>query len=222
MSKRKNTFDEFEFDSSGDEDLDYIEESDKSSESEFDSEISSEDEEIIKSFKDNEIVKSQSINKSELSNLEDSENEPSEIDDIQSTNKDDIWNHFEIKNRRRRCNLKINGTPCTHDFSVKTGITTLKYHLSNHHSIDFDLRNSKTLKKPNPEIDELVVDWIVDDTQPFHVVENEKFKKLIERLNPHYKLIREKKVKKIVDSKYELISEEKLEYLRGNSGKAFL
>ena len=61
-----------------------------------------------------------------------------------------------------------------------------------------------------------------DDTQSFHVVENVKFQELIEALNPHYKLIHEKKVKKIVDSKYELISEEKLEYLRSNSGKTFV
>ena len=103
-------------------------------------------------------------------------------------------------------------------FSSNSGLSSLKYHLEKEHNLTFGIKNQKKKHKCK-KLDSLLVDWIVDDQQPFQVVVNKRFVKLVDGLNPSYKLPVRQTVNKIIDSKYEKIYNEKIDYLRTNNGK---
>ena len=65
-------------------------------------------------------------------------------------------------------------------------------------------------KENNDEITELLLAWIIDDKQAFSVVENSKFKLLLESLNAAYTL----PVRQTVANKIDVMFDNKLEFLK--------
>jgi hypothetical protein len=62
----------------------------------------------------------------------------------------------------------------------------------------------------NDEISELLVEWIIDDKQAFQVVENPKFRKFINVLDPSYVL----PVRQTISLKVDVLYENKLGSLK--------
>ena len=108
---------------------------------------------------------------------------------------------------------------CLKEYELSTGISSLKYHLTQEHKMIMPPKNmAKRIKK---NVDDLMVNWIIDDQQAFQVVENRLFRKLVAELDPSYKVPTRQKVSSMVYTKYDKISEEKLKYLQQQNGNIF-
>ena len=135
---------------------------------------------------------------------------------IKRKNGSSVWDYFIIcddgKSKCQKCESK---------YSKSTSTSTLKTHLKTEHSIELminkDPENSNPDKLPkvkhgrsNNNITELLLDWIIDDKQAFRVVENEKFRRFINVLDPAYVL----PVRQTISTKVEVLYENKLEFLK--------
>ena len=136
----------------------------------------------------------------------------------------DAWKYFKIEANNGvtkyfcTCNTGKKKN-CNKEYESSTGLTSLKYHLEHDHGIIF--HQKKGIKRIKTDVDQILVDWIVDDQQAFQVVENSRFKKLVECLDPTYKIPCRQKIATMVHSKYEKISSSKLEYLNKHESNVF-
>ena len=134
-----------------------------------------------------------------------------------------VWSFFTVcedgRSKCKKCSLK---------YAKNTSTTTLSKHLSNVHSVQLvaekesvnadDDDDDDAEKRPkikydkinNEEITERLLAWIIDDKQAFSVVENSKFKRLIESLNAAYTL----PDRQTVSNKIDILFENKLEFLK--------
>jgi hypothetical protein len=129
-----------------------------------------------------------------------------------------VWSFFTIcDDGRAKCNK------CNFKYAKNTSTTILSKHLSNNHSIQLvaekqSVGENVSEKRPkvkfdkdnNDEITELLLAWIIDDKQAFSVVENSKFKLLLESLNAAYTL----PVRQTVANKIDVMFDNKLEFLK--------
>ena len=129
--------------------------------------------------------------------------EPSQSpeDDINNTRKtktySEAWNYFDLQNMQHP--TKVVCRKCGQVYSKSSGISTLKEHLKKAHGITID--NIKKIQTklnfprvdpwPNEEKlirDQALVEWVIVNLQPFSVVSNIQFIKLVNTLDPRYNL----------------------------------
>ena len=136
---------------------------------------------------------------------------------VKRKNGSSVWDYFIIcDDGRSKCQK------CESKYSKSTSTSTLKSHLKSEHSIELivnkdsetnileKLPKVKHGRSSNDDITELLLDWIIDDKQAFRVVENEKFRRFINVLDPAYVL----PVRKTISSKVDVLYENKLEFLK--------
>jgi hypothetical protein len=104
---------------------------------------------------------------------------------------------------------------CETTFSKKTGISTIKRHFESNHpeeywqlKIEQNEQNTDTLYTEEDServelIDSHLIGWIINDQQPFNVVENIQFKNLLFVLDCRYKLPTRQTVSKRIDEIFE-------------------
>lgn len=125
-------------------------------------------------------------------------------------NATNVNEYFKEEKGRKCCTY----SDCNTSYSIKTATTNLIYHLSSEHSIfliDKDKDNegeTETLKSKLPEkkqefITDLLIKFIVDDMQPFHITMSDSFREFIHALQPKYIVPDEKTVKQMVLNKYQ-------------------
>jgi BED zinc finger len=123
--------------------------------------------------------------------------ETSQFQDVRKTKTySEAWNYFNLQDPQNP--LKIVCQKCNQKYSKSTGITTLKEHLKKSHGITIDnikkavqakLNFSRVDPWPNEEKsirDQALVEWVIVNLQPFSVVTNVQFIKLINTLDPRY------------------------------------
>jgi hypothetical protein len=120
---------------------------------------------------------------------------------------------------------------CTKSYAAKTSTTNLMYHLSSEHEVFLmendlgieketsstnsketcplklasavgPLQQQKSNSKNQERFTDLLVEFIVEDLQPFHIVMSRGFRKFINALEPKYIMPDEKTVKQKVLEKY--------------------
>jgi len=97
-----------------------------------------------------------------------------------------MWKHFTEIKVENETKTKCNHCTCT--FSSSSSTTTLKRHLeSEHKEIELEIPKKKRKKEPleidlHGKITNDLLEWIVDDNQPFSVVENRIFIRMFEIL----------------------------------------
>ena len=72
---------------------------------------------------------------------------------------------------------------CGKSYSKKTSKNTLKKHVLDKHLDALENKEEEEKNDSNENFVSALLDWIVDDLQPFMVVENLLFKKMISILN---------------------------------------
>ena len=141
-----------------------------------------------------------------MSSFNNSDNEPEvEPEPTQTSSKDfqnsrktsSLWNYIDYETKDHP------GIPvckkCNEVFSKKSGNSTLERHLSNKHGIVIPkVRSNQTVLnfkcttpwpiKEKSERDHSVVIWIIDNQQPFNVVENKKFIEMMNVFDPRYRV----------------------------------
>ncbi|GBB83187.1 hypothetical protein RclHR1_00010069 [Rhizophagus clarus] len=121
----------------------------------------------------------------------------------------DTWHYFNTQDPQYP--TKVVCQKCKQTYSKSTGISTLKEHLKKVHGIVID-KIKKTQTKLNfPRVDpwpkeemlvrdQVLVEWITVDLQPFSVVTNNQFINLVNILDPRYRLPGKTSIKeKVVD-----------------------
>ncbi|GES76567.1 zinc finger BED domain-containing protein RICESLEEPER 2-like [Rhizophagus clarus] len=117
-----------------------------------------------------------------------------------------LWNYVDCKSPAHP------GVPvckrCNYVFSIKSSNTTIERHLLNKHNIIIPkVRKQTTLNfkctDPWPTKEKLVRDkavviWIIDNQQPFSVVENEKFIEMMHIFDPRYKIPDRHQIKEMI------------------------
>jgi len=124
-------------------------------------------------------------------------------------NATNVTEYFKTEDGKKHCTI----TGCTKSYALATGTTNLMYHLSSDHGIilnpnddveeDEPSFSSKLSPKKQEFLDNLLLKFIVDDLQPFHITMSKSFRELLHGLNPRYILPDEKTVKQRVLDKYE-------------------
>ena len=124
-------------------------------------------------------------------------------------NATNVSEYFKTEEGKKYCTFP----GCTKSYALATSTTNLMYHLSSDHSIilinndnveeDEASFSSKLGAKKQEIIDNLLLKFIVDDLQPFHITMSKSFRELLHGLNPKYILPDEKTVKQRVLDKYE-------------------
>ncbi|GES72959.1 zinc finger BED domain-containing protein 1-like [Rhizophagus clarus] len=117
-----------------------------------------------------------------------------------------LWNYVDCKSPAHP------GVPvckkCNYVFSIKSSNTTIERHLLNKHNIIIPkVRKQTTLNfkcidpwpaKVKLVRDKAVVIWIVDNQQPFSVVENENFIEMMHIFDPRYKIPDRHQIKEMI------------------------
>jgi hypothetical protein len=138
---------------------------------------------------------------------------------------DDIDNEIEGTSRKTSplwnyitCNDSANpGVPvckrCNFAFSIKTGNSSIERHLLSQHNIVIPkVKKQTTLKfickdpwpaKEKLERDYVVVIWIIANQQPFSVLENEMFIRMMNTFDPRYKVPDRHQIKVMVVDEFD-------------------
>ena len=113
-------------------------------------------------------------------------------DDIQGEKKtSDVWQHFDNNEDNSTCKY------CKKTYSKNTSTTILRRHYEKNHKKKINKTKQTTLQfsTSTPHPNEImrdktssIIEWIILDLQPFSVVESESFIKLINKLDPYYRL----------------------------------
>src|SRR5256885_5465016 len=99
---------------------------------------------------------------------------------------DPLWNLLDEIDNKRYCQL------CRKDYSIETGLTTIKAHFKCDHPSKFDeIFTNNTQIKPYGEKSEnsiqimnYLIKWIITDQQAFFLVENDDFQLFVNALDP--------------------------------------
>jgi hypothetical protein len=137
------------------------------------------------------------------------------IDDINDENEvsrktSSLWTYVDCKNSA------YPGVPvckrCDFVFSAKSSNTTIERHLLNKHNIIIPkVRKQTTLnfkctdpwpEKEKLERDQVVIIWIISNQQPFSIVENEKFIRMMNIFDSRYKLPDRHQIKEMVINEF--------------------
>ena len=122
-----------------------------------------------------------------------------------------LWTHVTCKNPAHP------GVPvckkCNYVFSNKTGNSSIERHLLNKHNILVPkVKKQTTIKfkctdpwpaKEKGERDQAIVIWIIADQQPFSVVENANFVKMMNIFDPRYKVPDRHQIKDMVVDEFD-------------------
>ena len=122
-----------------------------------------------------------------------------------------LWTYVDCKT------LAHPGIPvckrCNYVFSIKSGNSSIERHLLSKHNIVIPKVKQTTLKfkcidpwpaKEKSERDHAIVIWIIADQQPFSVVENEIFIKMMNIFDPRYKVPDRHQIKEMVIQEFDL------------------
>ena len=128
-------------------------------------------------------------------------------DDIQGEKKtSDVWQHFDNNEDNSTCKY------CKKTYSKNTSTTILRRHYEKNHQKKINKTKQTTLQfsTSTPHPDEImrdktnsIMEWIILDLQPFSVVESESFIKLINKLDPHYRLPSRHTIKRLIIDVFE-------------------
>lgn len=125
-----------------------------------------------------------------------SQDSPQEQDAKRKKTYSDAWNYFNLQDPQYPS--KVVCQKCNQVYSKSSGVTTLKEHLKKTHGITVDnikkivqtkLNFSRVDPWPREEKlirDQALVEWVIVNLQPFTVVTNLQFIKLINTLDPRY------------------------------------
>ena len=140
---------------------------------------------------------------------DDTQTEPANPDDDTQVGKktSDIWQHFDSEENHSICKY------CKKTYAKSTSTTILRRHYEKHHERRINKAKQTTLQfsttltpHPNEIMHEKtgsIVEWIVLDLQPFSVVESESFIRLINKLDPHYRLPSRHTIKRLIIDEFE-------------------
>ena len=106
---------------------------------------------------------------------------------------DPLWHLLDEVGNKRYCQL------CHKDYSIETGLTTIKAHFKREHQSKFnEIYTNQTSQihiEPYAEKDEnrmqimnYLIKWIITDQQAFSLVENDDFQLFINALDPRFQL----------------------------------
>jgi hypothetical protein len=147
----------------------------------------------------------------------------------------DVWNFFTRKEKVTRDQdgnekfekfIFCNVGQC--HLSSNNSTTTLERHLkSKHHEAYIELNEKRINIEPwSTEIqkakNELFINWIVVDQQPFTIVDNSSFQKFMSSIQPRYKLPSRHTLKEMVMTKFKTACEEVHNYLQLSTSKVSL
>ena len=128
-------------------------------------------------------------------------------DDIQGEKKtSDAWQHFESNGDNSTCKY------CKKTYSKSTSTTILRRHYEKYHKKKINKTKQTTLQfsTSTPHPNEImrdktssIIEWIILDLQPFSVVESESFIKLVNKLDPHYRLPSRHTIKRLIINEFE-------------------
>ncbi|KAM9364903.1 E3 SUMO-protein ligase ZBED1-like [Pholidichthys leucotaenia] len=111
-----------------------------------------------------------------------------------------IWEHFElISPNKVKCLL------CFKELGYCSNTSSMLRHYRALHEKK-DNRGEPRSGETNT-IDEALVDMLIKDTQPYSIVEDQGFRKLVEALNPNYVLPRRKALKAMVEARHKVTME---------------
>src|SRR5215213_4196987 len=139
---------------------------------------------------------------------DDTQTEPANSDNDTQVRKktSDIWQHFNSDKNHSICKY------CKKTYSKSTSTTILRRHYEKYHKKKINKTKQTTLQfsTSTSHPDEImqdktssIIEWIVLDLQPFSVVESESFIKLINKLDPHYRLPSRHTIKRLIINEFE-------------------
>ena len=138
----------------------------------------------------------------------------------------DVWNHFDVIEERSKCKY------CTKSYSKNTSTSILWRHYYKEHDKKSGSKTKQSLLQfpiitPHPdnimhEKTESLIEWIVLDLQPFSVVESESFIKMVNKLDPHYRLSSRHTIKRSIIQKFDQNRNLILEHLQNVTSKISL
>ena len=97
-----------------------------------------------------------------------------------------VWKYFKTHEQKRICRR------CSTSYALTTGTSTLRRHLESHQIIaPIQLQrtiycNTSHSAREQQARDDLVIKWIICNTQPFSVVENKEWRDMITKFDPRY------------------------------------
>ena len=140
----------------------------------------------------------------------------SNISNTTKRTRSEVWDHFVVSAEDKTKAICKHCPKHKNQYAyVRGGTTNLMSHLKGQHKdkVNPELRDSKQprideiiQKQPvfNPEIfEELLVDWIVLDDQPFTAVESESFRKLLKLLKPNLKIVSADTIRRRINDKFQ-------------------
>ncbi|CAG8677343.1 15473_t:CDS:2, partial [Racocetra persica] len=118
-------------------------------------------------------------------------NETSSETSISCLNDDIVTTHSidnnQSKKRGGQCDmLKNDSTKCNHIIETDSNTKNFSYHLHITHGDNVEYKE---------QVDSMVAEFLISDSQPFSVLENPAFKKLLKKLNPYYEIPCDKGIK---------------------------
>ncbi|CAG8846022.1 16173_t:CDS:1, partial [Racocetra persica] len=135
-----------------------------------------------------------------------------------------VWDHYTILptkcGSKGQCNeLTKEGTMCNHIIKTDGSTGNFSYHLQSIHGVtkfgklildtshlSFDemfrqqFKNNVEYKK---QVDEIVTEFLISDSQSFSILENPAFIKLLKKLNPYYETPCDKGIKTRIYMSYD-------------------
>ncbi|XP_076738533.1 uncharacterized protein LOC143416797 [Maylandia zebra] len=111
-----------------------------------------------------------------------------------------VWEHFDpIPPNKVKCLL------CARELGYNNNTSSMLRHYRALH----ENRNTNCGARPGEQsqIDEDLVSMVIEDSQPFSIVEDKGFKRFVESLNPSYVLPTKKALKVMVEARYQKMKE---------------
>jgi len=139
-----------------------------------------------------------------------------------------VWHHFtKTQNHPNYPNQPV-CKRCKAVFARKTAISTLRCHLNNHKITApkrrqrslHDYRNDAYTEREQQERDNLIIRWIICDTQPFCVVDNNEWQDMISTFDPRYRFHNRHTIKDRIIKLYEETKEQVKSVISNIPGKA--
>ncbi|CAG8521648.1 11978_t:CDS:2, partial [Cetraspora pellucida] len=159
----------------------------------------------------NELITNNNIFTNTPNNLDESSNASNSdfsLPSYQKVYKSPVWNYFKTDI------LEYPDQPvcekCSDVFASTSGTSTLRRHLESHQIIVPKKIQKKTSYYNIPysineqqERDDVVIEWIISNTQPFSTVENKAWRRMITKFDPHYQFHNRHTIKNFILTLYD-------------------
>ncbi|CAG8692323.1 20461_t:CDS:2 [Rhizophagus irregularis] len=112
-----------------------------------------------------------------------------------------VWKYFKkIDDGKVQCIIPImkgeKEEPCNIIYKHSSSTSNMKYHLNAAHN--------KTEGDEEKELNTLLLEFIITDSQPFHILKSKGFRKLLFALDPSYSIPCDKTIKNLITEVYKL------------------